>query len=45
MNVSHTPAAGTDVLSSAKISNGVNAARLYLCTDARTARGDLAEFA
>ena len=44
MNVSHTPAAGTDVLSSAKISNGVNAARLYLCTDARRDRGDFDQF-
>ena len=44
MNVSHTPAAGTDVLSTTKISNGLNAARLYLCTDARKERGDFEQF-
>ncbi len=44
MNVSHTPAAGTDVLGSAKISNGLHAARLYLCTDSRRDRGDFGEF-
>lgn len=44
MNVSRTPAAGTEVLSSAKVSNGLSAARLYLCTDARKDRGGFAEF-
>jgi len=32
-------------LSPGKIRDRLDAARLYLCTDARTARGDLAEFA
>jgi thiamine-phosphate pyrophosphorylase len=44
MNVSHTPAAGTDVLSTTKISNGLSTARLYLCTDARKDRGDFEQF-
>jgi thiamine-phosphate pyrophosphorylase len=44
MNVSHTPAAATDVLSTTKISNGLSSARLYLCTDARKDRGDFAQF-
>jgi thiamine-phosphate pyrophosphorylase len=44
MNVTHTPAAGTDVLSNAKVSNGLHAARLYLCTDSRTDRGDFDQF-
>ena len=44
MNVSHTPAAGTDVLSTTKISNGLSSARLYLCTDARKDRGDFGQF-
>src|SRR5688500_17500556 len=44
MNVTHTPAAGTDVLSNAKVSNGLHAARLYLCTDSRTDRGDFHQF-
>ncbi|WP_104042406.1 thiamine phosphate synthase [Arthrobacter sp. ZGTC412] len=44
MNVSRTPAAGTDVLSSAKVSNGLSAARLYLCTDSRRDRGDFGQF-
>jgi thiamine-phosphate pyrophosphorylase len=44
MNVSHTPAAGTDVLSTTKISNGLSTARLYLCTDARKDRGDFGQF-
>jgi thiamine-phosphate pyrophosphorylase len=44
MNVSHTPAAGTDVLSTTKISNGLNSARRYLCTDARKDRGDFGQF-
>jgi thiamine-phosphate pyrophosphorylase len=43
MNVSHTPA-GSDVLGSAKVSNGLHAARLYLCTDARKDRGDFGQF-
>ncbi|MGX1160288.1 thiamine-phosphate diphosphorylase [Arthrobacter sp. SLBN-100] len=44
MNVSHTPAAATDVLSTTKISNGLSTARLYLCTDARKDRGDFEQF-
>lgn len=44
MNVSHTPAAGTDALSTTKISNGLSSARLYLCTDARKDRGDFGQF-
>jgi thiamine-phosphate pyrophosphorylase len=44
MNVSHTPAAGTDVLSTTKISNGLSSARLDLCTDARKDRGDFGQF-
>ena len=44
MNVSHTPAAGIDVLSTTKISNGLSTARLYLCTDARKDRGDFEQF-
>ncbi|VXB59950.1 Thiamine-phosphate synthase [Arthrobacter sp. 9AX] len=44
MNVSHTPAAGTDVLSTTRISNGLSTARLYLCTDARKDRGDFGQF-
>jgi thiamine-phosphate pyrophosphorylase len=44
MNVSHTPAAGTDVLSTTKISTGLSTARLYLCTDARRDRGDFEQF-
>ncbi|MDQ0673550.1 thiamine-phosphate pyrophosphorylase [Pseudarthrobacter siccitolerans] len=44
MNVSHTPAAATDVLSTTKISNGLSTARLYLCTDARKDRGDFGQF-
>jgi thiamine-phosphate pyrophosphorylase len=44
MNVSHTPAAGTDILSTTKISNGLSTARLYVCTDARKDRGDFAQF-
>lgn len=44
MNVSHTPAASTDVLSTTKISNGLSSARLYLCTDARNDRGDFGQF-
>lgn len=44
MNVSHTPSAGTDVLSTTKISNGLSSARLYLCTDARKDRGDFGQF-
>ncbi|MET1088605.1 MAG: thiamine phosphate synthase [Arthrobacter sp.] len=44
MNVSHAPSAGTDVLSTTKISNGLSTGRLYLCTDARKNRGDFGQF-
>ena len=49
MNVSHPPAAAspvpaTDAFLNAEGSSGVQAARLYLCTDARRSRGDFEQF-
>jgi thiamine-phosphate pyrophosphorylase len=49
MNVSHPPAAAspvpaTDAFLNAEGSSGVQAARLYLCTDARRERGDFGQF-
>lgn len=49
MNVSHPPAAasrpsGTDAFINAEGSAGLQAARLYLCTDARRGRGDFEQF-
>ncbi len=49
MNVSHPPAAasspsGADAFINAEGSAGLQAARLYLCTDARRGRGDFEQF-
>ncbi|ACL40468.1 thiamine-phosphate pyrophosphorylase [Pseudarthrobacter chlorophenolicus A6] len=48
MNVSHSPAPaaapGTDAFTTGAGNGALKSARLYLCTDARSARGDFAEF-
>lgn len=48
MNVSHSPASaaapGADAFTTAPGNGALRSARLYLCTDARSGRGDFAEF-